>query len=182
MGYQVKMAHGTMHYGLPPDAVLPPGAAPPPYYGYAMPSPFMGQPPSAIAMPPYMIAGSMMLPGMPPGMGPPIGLMRPVGSAMQGVPVGDPVGHPTYRPGLPHPTMSPSACFVPGEQPQVFYPPLPGVIPANLPSVPAGAASASSISAPPEPGPEPAPAPAPAPVAEPAAAAPPTASEPAGAS
>ena len=29
MGYQVKMPHGTMHYGLPPDVVLPPGALPP---------------------------------------------------------------------------------------------------------------------------------------------------------
>ena len=83
--------------------------------------------------------------------------------------------------------MSPTACFVPGDQPQVFYPPLPDVAPAGLaagssrsapaglaPAVPAGAASASSTSAPP--------APAPASVAEPAAAAPPTASEPADAS
>ena len=101
MGYHMKMPHGATHYGLPPDValphsglphgglppgglppgVLPPGAAPPPYYGYAMPGPYMSHPPAPMAMPPYMLTGGgMMHPAMLPGMGPPIGLMPPVGS------------------------------------------------------------------------------------------------------
>ena len=60
---------------------------PPPYYGYAMPG-YMGHPPGAMGMPPYMYsAGSgMMPPGMPAGMPPPVlipPVMPPLGSAMQ---------------------------------------------------------------------------------------------------
>ena len=112
----------------------------------------------------------MMPPGMPSGMGPPV--MPGLGSAMQGVPVGDPV----QRAPPPHATMAPTAGFVPGEQPQAFYPPLPDVAPADPKTVPAGPAAASAASVPP------APEPAPAPAAEAAAAAPPATSEPAGAS
>ena len=77
--------------------------------------------------------------------------------------------------------MAPTAGFVPGEQPQAFYPPLPDVAPADPKTVPASAAAsaastASAASVPP------APEPAPAPAAEAAAAAPPAASEPVGAS
>ena len=112
----------------------------------------------------------MMPPGMPSGMGPPV--MPGLGSAMQGVPVGDPVAQ---RAPPPHATMAPTAGFVPGDQPQAFYPPLPDVAPADPKTVPAGqAASATSV--------PPASEPAPAPAAEAAAAAPPAASEPAGAS
>ena len=115
----------------------------------------------------------MMPPGMPSGMAPPV--MPGLGSAMQGVPVGDPFAQ---RAPPPHATMAPTAGFVPGEQPQAFYPPLPDVAPADPKTVPAAsAASAASTTSVP-----PAPEPAPAPAAEAAAAAPPAASEPVGAS
>ena len=41
MGYQVKMPHGTMHYGLPPDVVLPPGALPVSYTHLTLPTMLM---------------------------------------------------------------------------------------------------------------------------------------------